>query len=92
MQAMNDKLKRLRNASTAAEIAGWYGTGAIVLAYILVSFNIVAGGGASYQLLNLSGAIGIIIISSRKKVRQSVILNVFWAGIATIALLRLAFH
>ena len=70
-----------------AEIAGWYGMGAIVLAYMLVSFNILSAGGA-YQLLNLTGAIGIIIISVVKKVRQTIILNIFWLAIAGIALVR----
>jgi hypothetical protein len=81
---MDEKLKRNR----LAEIAGWYGTAAIVLAYILVSFNILPAGGGAYQLLNLTGALGIIVISTVKKVRQSIILNIFWAGIATLALIR----
>jgi hypothetical protein len=82
---MDEKLKRNR----PAEIAGWYGTAAIVIAYILVSFNILPAGGGAYQLLNLTGALGIITISVIKKVRQSIILNIFWAGIAALALIRL---
>jgi len=76
----------------AAEIAGWYGTGAIVLAYILVSFNIVPAGGGAYQILNLTGAGGIIIIAAVKRVRQPLILNLFWAAIALIALIKIAVH
>jgi hypothetical protein len=72
-----------------AEIAGWYGTAAIVLAYILVSFDILPAGGGSYQLLNLTGALGIIAISAVKKVRQPLLLNLFWAGIATAALIKI---
>lgn len=68
------------------EIIGWYGTCAIVLAYVLVSFKIIEADSVTYQLLNLTGAIGIIIISVAKSVKQSVILNAFWALIATIAL------
>jgi hypothetical protein len=60
---------------------------AIVVAYILVSFNILPAG--AYQLLNLTGTLGIITISIVKKVRQSIILNIFWAGIAVLALIRL---
>jgi hypothetical protein len=82
---MDEKFKRNR----LAEIAGWYGTAAIVLAYILVSFNFLSAGGGAYQLLNLTGALGIIVISVVKKVRQSTILNIFWAGIAALALIRL---
>lgn len=86
IQVMNEKPKR----NLPAEIAGWYGMTAIVLAYILVSFNILPAGGGAYQLLNLTGAFGIITISLVKRVRQSIILNIFWAGIAIVALLKLA--
>lgn len=69
-----------------AEIAGWYGTLAIVLAYVLVSFDVIAASGVGYQLLNLSGACGIIVIAWYKKVKQSIALNVFWSLIALAAL------
>jgi hypothetical protein len=73
-----------------AEIVGWYGTFAILGAYALVSFNAIPADGSIYQILNLTGAVGIIVISIIKKVRQSVVLNMFWAVIAIIALIRLA--
>jgi len=72
-----------------AEIAGWYGTVAILLAYILVSFELITANGAVFQLLNLTGAVGIIIIAAYKNVKQSIVLNIFWAGVAIVALLRL---
>ncbi len=72
-----------------AEIAGWYGAAAIVTAYALVSFDAISSGGWLFQFLNLTGAIGIIIISTVKKVRQSIVLNIFWAVIAVIALLKI---
>ncbi len=72
-----------------AEAVGWYGTVAIVAAYGLVSFNAIASDGWAFQLLNLTGAVGIIVISTVKKVRQSIALNYFWAVIAIIALIRL---
>lgn len=71
-----------------AEAAGWYGTAAILLAYGLVSFEVVSAHGAVFQLLNLTGAIGIIVISVRKNVKQSVVLNVIWAVVAIVALMR----
>lgn len=71
------------------EIVGWYGTVAIISAYALVSFNIISADSVLYQLLNLTGAIGIIVISLIKKVRQSVVLNAFWLAIAVIALTRI---
>lgn len=79
------KLKR-----NIVEVIGWYGVGAIILAYALVSFSIVSPESWSYQLLNLTGAIGIIIEATAKKDRQPVILNIFWALIAATALLQLS--
>jgi hypothetical protein len=78
------------NRKTAAEIAGWYGTTAIVVAYVLVSFKVVSAQGVFFQLLNLTGAIGIMTISLVKKLRQTVVLNLFWAAIAVVALVALA--
>jgi hypothetical protein len=75
-----------------AELVGWYRKIAIVGAYALVSFNVISSSSATYQILNLTGAMGIIVISTIKKVRQSVVLNTFWAIIAAIALIQLAIH
>jgi hypothetical protein len=72
-----------------AELVGWYGAIAIVLAYAFVSFNVIPADGWVFQLLNLTGAFGIIVISLIKGVRQSVTLNIFWAVIAVVALIRL---
>ncbi len=72
-----------------AEIAGWSGALAIVRAYALVSFNAIPADGWIFQILNLTGALGIIVISLIKGVRQSVALNTFWAIIAVVALIRL---
>jgi hypothetical protein len=71
-----------------AEFLGWYGAVAILGAYALVSFRRIRPDGAIYQLLNLTGALGIMAISAAKGVTQSVILNACWAGIAFVALVR----
>ncbi len=68
------------------EIIGWYGTSAIVLAYLLVSMGILDVEGLVYQLLNLSGAVGIVCISFRKKAFQPAVLNMIWAVIALVAI------
>lgn len=75
---------------TFAEVAGWYGMAAIIAAYSLVSFHLIAPGDWAYQLLNLTGALGMLAVALQKKVRQGVILNVFWLVIATFALIQLA--
>ena len=83
--------KEMTSKSMAAEAAGWYGTVAIVLAYVLVSFKVVPADGTAYQLLNLTGAVGIVVISAVKKVKQPLVLNTFWALIATVALIKVLF-
>jgi hypothetical protein len=73
----------------AENLFGWYGVLAILLAYALVSFNIIVAKGIGYQLLNLTGAIGIMIEALYKRDAQPAVLNIVWAIIATIAIARL---
>lgn len=70
-------------------IIGWYGVIAIVGAYVLVSLSLVAAKSLTYQMLNLTGAIGIVIEAATKKDRQPIVLNVVWAVVAFVALVRL---
>jgi len=55
------------------EIIGWYGTVAILSAYAAVSFSLITSSSFLFQFLNLTGSIGIIVISLTKKVYQSVV-------------------
>ena len=75
-----------------AEIAGWYGMLAIVIAYFLVSFKVLSPNGVVFQLLNLTGALGLVSISIIKKAWQPTLLNCFWAAIAAVALIALFFR
>jgi hypothetical protein len=68
------------------EIGGWYGTIAIVLAYMLVSFSVIPATSIWYQLLNATGAIGIVVVSLHKRAYQPAILNIVWTLIALIAI------
>jgi hypothetical protein len=71
------------------EILGWYGVVAIVGAYLLVSFSVLAPTGLWYQLLNGTGALCIVVEASRKRDYQPMVLNSVWTLIAVIALVRL---
>lgn len=73
------------------EFIGWYGVVAIVGAYALNSFDLIESNSISYQLLNLSGAIGVLSISFVKQAYQPAILNIIWAFIALVALLKIIF-
>ncbi len=71
------------------EAFGWYGTLAIVAAYALSSFSIISSQSLLYQILNGTGAIGIVLVSFHKKAYQPGILNVIWAVIAFITILNI---
>ena len=45
------------------ELYGWYGMTAIVLAYALASFSAISASGLIYQVLNGTGALGIVFVS-----------------------------
>lgn len=72
-----------------AEICGWYGMLALIIAYFLVSFGWLDGQGFIFQVINLTGGIGLLIVATSKGVVQSVILNFFWAIIGLVAIVRL---
>jgi hypothetical protein len=71
------------------EIYGWYGMAAILLAYALASFSIISSAGLIYQILNGSGALGVMLASFHRKAYQPAALNLIWALIAVIALARI---
>lgn len=73
----------------AIQVYGWYGSIAILLAYGLASLGLVQTNSYIYQLLNLTGALGIASISILKKARQPAVLNIIWAIIALIAIVSL---
>jgi hypothetical protein len=70
------------------DIGGWYGTIAILGAYTLNSFGLVDAHGTIYQLLNLTGALGIVTLGLMHKVFQPVVLNGVWAIIALVSLFK----
>ena len=72
-----------------AQVAGWYGAAGIITGFLLISFEVISPQSIVYQLLNLSGALGLLILGLDRHVRQSVVINVFWVAIALIALIRL---
>ena len=73
------------------EIIGWYGTFAIVGAYALSSFNVISSQTFLYQNLNITGAVGIVVISLRKKTYQPATLNIIWVAIGVVSLLKIFF-
>lgn len=70
------------------EILGWYGVAAILLAYLLNSLNIINSSNLWYSILNLTGAIGIVVDAWKQKNYQPVVLNLVWGLVAVIAIIR----
>jgi len=71
------------------EALGWYGTSAILIAYALVSFSLIPSRGYIYQLLNLTGALSLVVFSLKRHVNQPAVLNTVWATVAFIAIINL---
>lgn len=67
-------------------LLGWYGTAAIVFAYFASSHGLLEPG-VTYQLLNLTGAIGVGLVCWRKRAWQPLSLEVVWALVALSALM-----
>ena len=72
-----------------AEFCGWYGMLALIVAYFLVSFGWIDGQGLIFQIIKLTGGVGLLIVAASKGVLQSVVLNFFWAIIGVIAIARI---
>lgn len=86
---MKQTKKNISKKRVLAEIAGWYGALAILSGYALVSFEVLSSDTLFFQLLNLTGALGIIAIAAYKRVAQSILLNVVWAAVAIIAIINI---
>lgn len=71
-----------------SEVVGWYGVVAILSAYAFLSLGVFSSNSLIYQLLNMSGALGIVYDSFRSKDYQPVVLNIIWAIIALIAIIK----
>ena len=68
---------------------GWYGVVVILLAYGLLSFGYLSAESLTYQLLNGTGALGIMIDALHAKNYQPAVLNIIWIAIAVIAIVKM---
>jgi hypothetical protein len=72
----------------AAEVAGWYGTIAILAAYALSTFAVLHTADRCYQLLNITGALGVAWVCWHKRTWQAFWLEAVWGCIGLVALAR----
>ena len=84
---MTGRSREDRGLAIAIEILGWAGALAVLLAYGLVSAHRVTSGSSSYQLLNIGGAVGLVINSSWNGAIPSAVVNLIWIGIGVYALI-----
>mgnify|MGYP001565404400 CR=1 FL=1 len=70
------------------ELVGWGGVAAILTAYVLLTFGVLVPQHLTYLVLNLGGGVAIIIDSAHQKDYQPVVLNIVWATIAAIGIVR----
>ncbi|UWP84894.1 CBU_0592 family membrane protein [Dactylosporangium fulvum] len=71
-------------------LIGWLGAAALVAAYALVSSKRLAGDGAGFQLMNISGAVALAFNSAVNGAWPSAVLNIVWVGIGGVAMFKLA--
>ena len=69
-----------------ANIIGWIGAGALLVAYGMISAGKTSADRADYQGLNVFGSIGLIVNSTWYGAYPSTALNVIWILIALITL------
>lgn len=77
--------------NTLIETLGWYGVIAILSAYTLSSFGVLSTADSTYQILNFTGAVCIVIDALKDRNYQPAVLNTIWAVVALVALLAIVF-
>ena len=70
------------------EIIGWVGAVLVVLAYGLLSAQKLSSRSVTYQVLNIGGAVGLVINTGWNGAFPSAVVNVIWMGIGAYALWR----
>jgi hypothetical protein len=75
---------------TTTEALGWCGLVAVVGAYAATNLGLLAFGGTAYLLLNLAGAVALLLDTWPDRNWQTIILNVVWAAIALVSLVRIS--
>lgn len=71
------------------DLAGWIGMVLLITAYSMISFKKVKSKSKTFHLLNLFGAIGILINAIYNKLFPVILLNFFWMMISIISLISL---
>lgn len=68
---------------------GWIGSIEVVAAYALNSLQKIKSDSLTFQFLNLSGAVFLIINSVYKEAYPFTFINLVWAVIAVVAIIKI---
>ena len=79
-------MEKERSTPRFVQLLGWYGTVAILSAYGLSNEGLLERG-TLYQLLNLSGGIGVALLCWYQRTWQAFWVEAVWALLALKALL-----
>ena len=71
------------------DVLGWIGAASLLSAYAFVSSGRLEGSGLGFQLLNLVGAVGLLVNGVYHGAWPSAGLNTVWLVVGVIALARL---
>jgi len=72
------------------DILGWIGAIEVIIAYVLVSSGKMTGESIIYQLLNLTGAVLLIVQTLYKQAYPSAFVNIIWTIIAAYSIVKIA--
>ncbi|MEU8378668.1 hypothetical protein [Streptosporangium sp. NPDC048865] len=76
--------------SLLVNLLGWAGAALMLYGYAMVSASRMAGDGLPYQLINLAGAVALMVNTAYHAAWPSTILNVVWGVIGVVAVGRMA--
>lgn len=71
------------------ELIGWFGAGAFVIAYLLLSLKILTSDRMFYHILNATGGIMMSVSTFNMNDRPAFFVNMIWMGIALFSIIRI---
>ncbi|WP_394827069.1 CBU_0592 family membrane protein [Pendulispora albinea] len=75
--------------STTIAVIGWLSAAILLSAYALVSMRKLESDGATYQVLNIVGSVGLATNSAAMGAWPSVVTNLIWIAIGLVAFARI---
>jgi len=72
------------------DICGWIGAASLIGAYLLISFDVISAQTFLYQILNIIGGAGLLVLGIVRKAYPSAVTNIVWIIIGIVAIAGLA--